>query len=141
MDNFLAIAQGSIIIKDIEDKRIWKGKSSNIYTFKDAYNKTLDEIEGGFEKMFQCLWKMKAQPISLFCIWRFFHKLPIRDRLIDLRISNVSLFCVLCNICYESACHLFFTYKITNRLWYLCDNWFGMQSMHHYSAMKLFLGY
>jgi len=58
--------------------------------------------------MFQCLWKMKEQPTSLSCTWRLFNYMfPTRDRLIALRIPNVSSFFVLYNICDESACQLF----------------------------------
>jgi len=37
--------------------------------------------------------------------------------------------------------HLFFMCNSINRIWNLCDSWFGVLSVHHYMSRKHILGY
>ena len=44
-----------------------------MYTVKDAYNKIVDESVGGYEEVFQMLWKVKGPLYFQICSWRVFH--------------------------------------------------------------------
>jgi len=98
---------------------------------KGAYNKNVNRSVGGYEEVFQMLWKMKGLPFSQICGWRVFHnKLSTRDKVHSLGILIVNLMCVLCNSCTESVCYLLLMCKTTCILWDMCDNWFEVQSVH-----------
>jgi len=124
---------------DRENRWVWRGNKEIVYTMKDAYCKVLGVGLGQHEEVFQKLWKVRALPASLLCAWRvMINRLPTRDNLVKIDIPIESNLCVFCNEVEENVSHLLFTCKISYSIWKMCENWLGVQLVHHFSAKNHF---
>jgi len=66
------------------------------------------------------------------CGWKILHnKLSTRDRLFKVRIPIESCVCVFCDSSAESMSHWFFMCFVAIQMWKMCDNWFGVNYVHH----------
>ena len=74
-------------------------------------------------------------PSAQFFVWRvLINKVPTRDNINNRGVRLGSNTCALCAITNETVSHLFFTCKVTTRIWQLCDSWIGRSFVYHNSA-------
>jgi len=77
------------------------------------------------------LWSIRVTLKAQILGWRvFLNKLPTKDNLL-MRGSNYNSLCDLCNAHEETTNHLFFSYRVTQMVWNMCDSWLRVCIVHH----------
>lgn len=81
-----------------------------------------------YEEVFQNLWKVNSTPDAWLEI--FYNKMPTRNKLLIVGIPIKSLVYVFYKSSVESV-RLVFICVVASQIWKMCDNWFGVNSVHH----------
>jgi len=124
------------VIKDEQDKQVWRGDESGSFTVKSAYE-CLEEPERGTPiSSFGCLWKIKAFPNVMTTVWRvLLNRVPTRECLSKRGAMVNTIECAFCHSKEESCQHLFLECKHAVRVWDLCFRWVGIWSVQHNNIM------
>jgi len=138
--NLMREVEGTTLLRDREDERIWNDDETKVYTVNSAYKKLNKSNGTQQENLFELFWKMKALPSAQYFAWRvIINRVATYDNLQNRGVEVGSKVCVMCHCCDETVTHLFFSCRIAARLWKMCDSWLGLYSVHHNSAEIHFL--
>jgi hypothetical protein len=98
-----------------DDKLIWKGNSTGVPSFKDAFR--FKYGHGQNISWAKSTWSPDIHPSLSFLIWRLMHdKMPTDENLM-LRGSSMPSMCSSCQCCAETTTHLFFDCTFALKLW------------------------
>jgi len=71
--------------------------------------------------------------------WRvLLDKLPTKTNLLVRGVQLQHSLCELCRAHEENAKHLFFSCKVSQMVWNMCDRWLGVSTVHHVKAKSNF---
>ena len=83
-------------------------------------------------RVFKPLWSLNVLPKAQILGLRVMvDKLAIKTKLVIKGIHLGNALCELCAESEESIIHLFFDRKISKTVWGMCDQWVGVNTMHH----------
>ena len=124
------------VIKDENDRQVWKRGESGRFTVRSAYE-CIEEIGRGPQiSGFGYLWKIKAFPNMMVTAWRvLWGRIPTREGLSRRGVMMNSVACSLCQSEEESCQHLFLECEHAWRVWALCFRWVGILSVQHNNLM------
>ena len=107
--------------REVQDKRVWKGKESGCFYVKTTYECLSNYATGNDKDVFKHLWLSKALPKVLTTVWRaLLGRLPTKVNLSRRGVAVSDNNCVLCLDREESNQHLFIECKIAYQVWNNC---------------------
>jgi len=87
---------------------------------------------GQHNKVFTCLWKVKAISKVITIAWRILlDRIPTRLCLSRRGVLVNTTSCGMCQVADESSQHLFVECKHAQRVWYMCFRWMGILYVQH----------
>ena len=117
----------------------WKEDDKGVFSVNSAYYKMQGNSNEEVDNVFKMLWNIRVVPKSQLLGWRIFlDKLPTKDKLSDRGIQLQHNLCELCLASEESEKHLFFSCRVTQKVWNMCDRWLGASSVYHIKAKEKF---
>lgn len=135
LENLSLIINGCDIKMRVEDRWCWSPGDKQSYTINVAYRRLQQDKLGeqGLKKEeFWLIWnKLAPQKVKVHA-WRvLWERIPTMVLLAQRNIlpPNASNNCVFCTVCPETVRHVFFECDVTYRLWMLCLNWLGIESV------------
>jgi len=123
-----------------QDQWIWKAAEKLCYTVNSTYNCLRTRDEGANSTLYEALWSIKALPSALTTAWRVLNdRLPTRANLERRGLILETNRCAMCGEDEESGSHVFFECRVTWRVWCLCSEWVGEQTVVHREGKSHFL--
>ena len=81
----------------------------------------------------------KVLRTTQYGIWRVLRdKIPTKTNLIYKGVDSPNSLCELCQEEQETTTHMFIGCKVSHSIWVMCDNWVGVQSLHHEHLIQNF---
>ena len=101
-----------------------------MFSVKSAYGLLKGEGEEENSRFYKCFWKIKALPSAHVTTWRVIeNKVASKVNLVRRGIQIECNLCSLCRLSEESTNHLFFDCRVAWKIWNLCYDWLGMNSV------------
>jgi len=131
-EQFLQILINRSPTKGNPDMWKWKEEGEGIYTVRSAYNRLQGTHDGGENRVFEILWKMRVPPKVQVLGWRLFlDKLPTKTKLLARGTYLQHSLCEFCLECEETIEHLFISCKESQKVWNMCYKWLGLSTVSH----------
>ena len=134
-EQLLLVINAPRFYKGYPDTWKWKESDDGVFSVKSAYNTLQRTNEEEENEEFKMLWSTRVTPKAQILGWRvFLDRLPTKT---NLQVRGVQLQHSLCDLCSEHeeiADHLFFSCKVSQKVWNMCDSWLGVSNVHHVKA-------
>lgn len=114
---------------DGEDRWVWEGDSSGIYSVRSGYKWLRSQEISGEKDFYSKLWSGWAPlKVKAFC-WKLAqNRIPTMQNLAARNIHTQSILCKGCGKEEESASHLYFRCEVFSKVWLECLKWWGLQA-------------
>ncbi|GKU97403.1 hypothetical protein SLEP1_g10552 [Rubroshorea leprosula] len=128
--------------KGQQDAWCWRHTKEGIYTAKLGYLLLRDQQGGDDTKLFRKVWnKYIPNKICAFNWMILLNRIPTKTNLRTRGIlkDDTTTLCGFCEVALEDTNHLFLECPFVVKLWWKCQEWWGLSCMSYNESMKAFV--